>query len=190
MTPTSKKFSVFATVGTDFHQFDRLIAWVDEWCSGRKDSECLVQHGMSSPPARGAGVGFLNREELVVALAHCDVVVCHGGPATIAEARAAGRLPICVPRDPAFKEHVDGHQQRFARRVARDDLVVLAESKAVLFAALDRARVQPEAFVLAGSGSSESTELPPAVDLTGALIAELLEHGSTDRLRAPLRDQT
>jgi UDP-N-acetylglucosamine transferase subunit ALG13 len=178
--PASGKFSIFATVGTDFHQFDRLIAWVDEWCSGRNDVECLVQHGMSSPPARSAGVDFLSREELAVTLAHCDVVVCHGGPATIADARGAGRLPICVPRDPVFREHVDGHQQRFARRVAQDDLVVLAESKAALFAALDRARVRPEAFLLPGSsGSSGSTDLPPAVDRAGVLIAQLLERSST-----------
>ena len=32
-------------------------------------------------------------------------------------------MPLCVPRDPQLKEHVDGHQQRFAAVAAREGLV-------------------------------------------------------------------
>jgi UDP-N-acetylglucosamine transferase subunit ALG13 len=46
------------------------------------------------------------------------VVVCHGGPGIIMEAREAGHVPLCMPRDPHLGEHVDGHQQRFAAVVA------------------------------------------------------------------------
>lgn len=129
---------VLVLVGTDRHRFDRLMGWLESWYASRQDPpEVLVQHGHSRPPALPGATPFLRHGDLHAALAVATAVVCHGGPATIAEARRAGHLPVVVPRDPSFGEHVDDHQLRFARRLAGDRLVQLCESQAALAAALD-----------------------------------------------------
>jgi len=126
---------VLVLVGTDFHRFDRLVDWMDGWCA-ETGADCQVQYGTSRPPRVAAGTPYLDWDALQAELAKADVVVCHGGPATIKEARRAGHLPVVVPRDPGRCEHVDAHQQRFARRLGADGLVALAETEPGLRAAL------------------------------------------------------
>lgn len=166
---------VFVSVGTDYHSFDRLIDWMDRWYA-EQDAEisCFVQHGQSRAPARCDGSAFLSNELLHEQIAKAAVVVCHGGPATIAETRSAGKLPICVPRDPERGEHVDGHQQRFARRVARDGVVLLAEDESALRSALQRAVEQPASVLIDEGGAGLRTGQRAAVARAGALITELL----------------
>ena len=84
----------------------------------------LVQHGSATrPPSLAEGQEFLTHDRLVALLAEATAVVCHGGPGTIMDAREAGHVPLCVPRDPRLGEHVDGHQQRFAAMVGQAGVV-------------------------------------------------------------------
>src|SRR5207342_3032116 len=107
---TSARPLVLVQVGTDHHPFDRLVAWADTWAGAHPDVEVLVQHGRSRAPDVASGSAFLDRDTLTGLLESADVVVSHGGPATISEARAAGHRPVVVPRDPGRGEHVDDHQ--------------------------------------------------------------------------------
>ena len=115
---------VFATVGTDHHPFDRLVGWLDQLAENRRDSLCVVvQHGHTAAPQVAEGHAFLGHESLSHLIESADVVVCHGGPGTIMDAHRASQLPVVVPRDPAYAEHVDGHQIRFTSRVAETGLI-------------------------------------------------------------------
>ena len=105
---------VIALTGTDHHPFERMVQWVDAAASRRGDVRFVVQHGAARPPLVAEGHGFLSHDRLVALLREAAAVVCHGGPGLITEAREAGHVPLCVPRDPLLGEHVDGHQQRFA----------------------------------------------------------------------------
>jgi UDP-N-acetylglucosamine transferase subunit ALG13 len=105
--------------------------------------------------------------DLHAALAAADAVVCHGGPATIADARQAGRVPIVLPRDPTLDEHVDDHQQRFARWMAERGQVELATSEPHLHKALDLAMVDPAAF-RCDTGSA-------AVDVVAGRFGDLVD---------------
>lgn len=118
---------VLAVVGTDHHPFDRLVGWMDEWAAANPQAQVVVQYGTSRPPRHADGRQMLTRQELDDLLDAADIVVSHGGPATISEIRARGLLPIVVPRDPSLGEHVDGHQQRFARRMGASGFVTLCE---------------------------------------------------------------
>lgn len=108
---------VLALVGTDHHPFDRLVDWADEVAVREPALHVLVQYGASRAPAVAEGVDFLRHDRLVELLHRASAVICHGGPGTIIDARDAGHVPLCVPRDPARGEHVDGHQQRFVALV-------------------------------------------------------------------------
>lgn len=114
---------VFAAIGTDHHPFDRMVAWLDRFAEAHPDLSVMVQHGSTRGPSIADGVDFLGYAELLALLGGARVVVCHGGPATVMDARGAGHVPLCLPRDPALGEHVDGHQVRFARHAASEGLV-------------------------------------------------------------------
>ncbi|QIG44387.1 glycosyl transferase family 28 [Nocardioides anomalus] len=128
---------VVALVGTDHHPFDRLVSWMDDAARRRPNVRFVVQHGTTRAPSVAEGRAFLGHDDLQDLLRRADVVVCHGGPGTITDAREAGHRPLCVPRDPAFGEHVDGHQLRFARTVGDAGVVKVVAQAAELATELD-----------------------------------------------------
>lgn len=156
---------VLVLVGTDFHRFDRLVRWVDAWAADT-GADVLIQYGTSRPPQVAAGLPYLDWDKLQSELAVADVVVSHGGPATISEARKAGHLPVVVPRDPQQGEHVDHHQQQFSRRLGASGLVVLAETESTLRAALATA---------AATGRGPAVAVPPVTAETTRRLGVLVD---------------
>lgn len=141
--PTSRPL-VLVTVGSDHHRFDRLVRWVDAW-AGRRAAEvdCVVQHGPALAPRHALGVHFMPHDELTRLMAAATAVVVQGGPMSIVESRAAGRLPIVAPRLARLDEVVDDHQVVFSRRWAREGMLTLAEEEAALHGALDAVLADP-----------------------------------------------
>ncbi|MFZ0324155.1 MAG: glycosyltransferase [Actinomycetes bacterium] len=162
-------YRVLVTVGTDHHSFDRLMDWVDRWADQNPDCPVVVQHGSSRPPSRVEGRAFFSNEELLAQMEAADVVVTHGGPATITETRRRRRVPVCVPRDPARDEHVDDHQQRFARFLDRQGLVRLVLSEEDFVAAL----ADPDALRVDSAASQDDT-MPEGVRRVGEIVAALV----------------
>jgi UDP-N-acetylglucosamine transferase subunit ALG13 len=174
---------VLVVVGTDFHRFDRLVGWIDDWLQPRRGTvRCLVQYGTSAAPRVAEGQPYLEYSDVQAALSAASVVVSHGGPATLMQARAHGHLPICVPRDPALGEHVDGHQLRFARYLAAAGMVQLAESRSEFDAAVEATltRVLAAGLPLPRKHNGEPAQPPAAVARIAELISELTS-GALDR---------
>lgn len=145
---------VFATVGTDHHPFDRLVMWMDGWAGtpAAAGVRCLVQSGTSVTPEHVPFRDYVRYDEMCEAMSRAVAVVAHGGPATIMDARRLGRVPIVVPRSADLGEHVDNHQQRFARRMAELGQIHLAGSADELYALLERAIADPDTFSVVTSG--------------------------------------
>ncbi|TYB36756.1 glycosyl transferase family 28 [Micromonospora sp. AP08] len=164
---------VLVVVGTDVHRFDRLVGWLERWHAGRPGVRLVLQYGHSRTPALPEATPFLGHEELQRAMAEATLVVSHGGPATITEARRTGHLPIVVPRDPTHDEHVDNHQQLFSRRLGAAGMVRLCETEADLVAALDEGLAEPARFVLAADPGRPDPRAE-AVARVGAVIDDLV----------------
>ncbi len=179
---------ILVTVGTDVHPFDRLLDWTAALAQEEPYlATWEVQHGWTALPFPLEGTPFLDRDGLRAAMAHADVVVCHGGPSTIAEARACGVLPIVVPRRAAAGEHVDDHQQRFARRLAETGLVLLAEDEDAFRALLRRALEDPA--TVATDGHGDQGRVGKAVAAFAAAVEPLMTSGRRrpgDRLASGL----
>jgi len=168
--------SLVAVVGTDYHRFDRLIGWIDDWLRRQHPApRAVVQHGRSAPPVRAEGQSLIAHSTLQELMASATVVITHGGPATIIEARRLGRRPIVVPRDPTLHEHVDGHQQRFSRWLAAQDLVTLCETERELMSALDAAVADPTAYLLSTEASPGGAVASVNASPTEAAVARVGE---------------
>jgi UDP-N-acetylglucosamine transferase subunit ALG13 len=167
---------ILVSVGTDHHPFQRLVDWADSFAARHPEHEVFVQYGSARPPAHCEHSSLLDHSELQSQIARAEVVICHGGPATITDARRSGLVPICVPRDPAHGEHVDGHQLRFAARIAEGGLVDrhtdVAELDDAVATALTRARMDPDSV----------GQVPEGVRAVGAQISALLA-GSRQALK-------
>lgn len=160
--------SLFATLGTDHHRFDRLIDWLDDWLEGTPSTVSgVVQHGASRPPRAAVGIGIVSHDELLERMRQAAVVVTQAGPGSILDARGCGLVPIAVPRLSALREVIDDHQVAFARRMALDGEVVLAETREQFMTALDEAFKDPAALRRAPSQSP--------IPVTAANVARVVE---------------
>lgn len=176
--------TVFVMVGTDHHSFQRMIDWADTWAERRNDN-VIVQHGHSRAPAKATGRPFLEPAEIAHWLEMADVVVVHGGPATISDARQAGHMPIVFPRDPTYGEHVDDHQQRFARWSDHKELVATVRT-------VEELNVRVSALLSdTGTGTRFSAEAGPASAMEAPAqltkeLAKLRRGGSSSAADAPI----
>jgi len=166
---------VLVVVGTDKHPFDRLSSWLEQWYDRLVDQPSLtVQHGHGRPAKLPGAVAFLDHNALGQAMREATLIVCHGGPATILEARRLGRLPIVVPRDPTHREHVDEHQQLFARRLGAVGMVRLCETVDELTAALDEGLAEPTKFEITADPFAAANRAE-AVARVGGIVDGLID---------------
>lgn len=114
---------ILVTVGTDYHPFQRLVDWADDFARRHPEHDIFIQYGTARPPRHDQRARLLDHAQLLTEIARADAVICHGGPATITDIRRSGLIPVCVPRDPIRGEHVDHHQTRFAERIAEAGIV-------------------------------------------------------------------
>lgn len=137
--------SVAVLLGTDHHPYDRAVRWAAE-LAAEEDATWFVQHGFTpwpeSVPANLRGAPMLGIRELSELMESVDVVVTHGGPGLIMEARAARHVPIVIPRDPQFGEHVDSHQLDFTARLREEGTIRLVSSPDELRHAVSLTREQ------------------------------------------------
>jgi UDP-N-acetylglucosamine transferase subunit ALG13 len=166
--------AVLVAVGTDVHPFVRLMQWLQRWHAGRSDRpRMLVQYGHTPCPDLPCSVPFLNYPELQRAMARTTLVVTHGGPGTITETRRHGRIPIVVPRDPRFGEHIDDHQQLFARRLDSLGVIKLCLVEQDLTSMLDAGLADPGSFSLTAGDDGQAARAQ-AVARVGQIVEELV----------------
>ncbi len=118
---------IFATVGTHEQPMDRLLRALDTLPdhAAPTDEAIVVQSGWCTYVAqRCVTTKLLPFDEVQRLMREARIVVTHGGPASIMQALSHGKVPIVVPRQAAFGEHVDDHQVLFSRRIA-DRIVVV-----------------------------------------------------------------
>lgn len=112
---------IFVTVGTHEQPFNRLIQYIDELKgNGTITEEVIMQTGYSTyEPKHCSWSRLLPYEEMERNVEEARIVICHGGPSTFIMPLQIGKVPIVVPRQHRFGEHVNDHQLEFARYVAQ-----------------------------------------------------------------------
>lgn len=121
---------IFVTVGTHEQPFDRLIQKIDELKrNGIVNEEVIIQTGYSTyEPKYCQWSKLLPYEQMVENVAKARIVVTHGGPASFIMPLQLGKIPVVVPRQSQYGEHVNDHQLEFARAMQqRQGNILVAE---------------------------------------------------------------
>lgn len=110
---------IFVTVGTHEQQFNRLIKKIDELKEKNiiKD-DVYIQIGYSTyEPKYCQYKKLLSYDEMDDMYHKADIIITHGGPASFMKALELKKIPIVVPRQEKFDEHVNDHQVEFVKLV-------------------------------------------------------------------------
>ncbi|AUI76846.1 glycosyltransferase [Lactobacillus helveticus] len=112
---------IFVTVGTHEQPFNRLIKKVDDLvANGNIKEKVIVQTGFSTYiPEQCESHKMMSFEEMQKKLRDARIVITHGGPSSFIEALQFGKVPIVVPRQEKFNEHVNNHQVDFTKLIAK-----------------------------------------------------------------------
>lgn len=112
---------IFVTVGTHEQPFNRLIQKVDEL---KKDGvikeDVIMQTGFSTyEPKYCKWSKLIPYQQMKKNIEDARIVITHGGPASFIMPLQIGKIPIVVPRQKKYNEHVNNHQVEFCEQVAK-----------------------------------------------------------------------
>ena len=169
---------IYATVGTMYLDFPRLINKVDE-IAAKLDEEAIIQIGMGRTfPKHCEYFDFRPREEILDIQRRARVIVCHAGIGSIIDALQSGQPLVFVPRLKKFKEHNSDHQLELAHAVQRRNWgrVILDEKE------LREACTNPPA-----AHRNYAPARTPLIDAIRANIRAALSRGRQTRRKRPSR---
>ena len=123
---------IFVTVGTHEQPFDRLIKCIDQMVeNGKIDEKVIIQKGYTEYiPKNCESYKLIGYEYMKKYIDEARIVVTHGGPASFIAPLSVGKIPVVVPRQYKFNEHVNNHQLEFAKEIEkRMNNIIVAETE-------------------------------------------------------------
>lgn len=111
---------IFVTVGTHEQPFNRLIQKIDQLKKdGIIEDDVFIQTGFNTyEPKYCQWSKLIAYQDMIQHVEDARIVITHGGPASFIMPLQIGKIPIVVPRQKQFGEHVNDHQVEFAKNVA------------------------------------------------------------------------
>lgn len=112
---------IFVTVGTHEQPFNRLIRYIDKMKEkGLIREDVVIQTGYSTyEPRHCAWSSLYSYADMCRLVEEARIVITHGGPSSFIMPLQVGKIPIVVPRQRQFGEHVNNHQLEFCRAIAQ-----------------------------------------------------------------------
>ena len=118
---------IFVTVGTHEQSFERLVKKIDELKRDKIiDEDVIIQKGYTdNEPKYCKSYKLIGYDDMKKYLEEARIIITHGGPASFIAPLTIGKIPIVVPRQKDFNEHVNSHQKDFVEQVvARDNSII------------------------------------------------------------------
>lgn len=111
---------IFVTVGTHEQPFNRLIEEIDKIkTDGVIRDSVFIQRGYTTYiPKSCEYTDFCTYSQMHDLMSKADIVITHGGPASFLQVLQHGKIPIVVPRQSQFNEHINNHQVDFVKQVS------------------------------------------------------------------------
>ena len=117
---------IFITVGTHEQGMDRLFIEIDKLIErGIIEEDVFAQIGYSNYlPKYYKYKKMIGYDEMDDYVKNGDIIITHGGPGSIFHPLQYGKIPIVVPRNPEFDEHVDNHQILFTKKLEMNKKII------------------------------------------------------------------
>lgn len=111
---------IFVTVGTHEQPFNRLVEYIDNLKQNRViNEEIIIQTGYSTYEVKYCvWKKFYPYQQIIKYVREARIVITHGGPSSFIMPLQEGKIPIVVPRQKKYGEHVNDHQVYFATKVS------------------------------------------------------------------------
>ena len=108
---------IFVTVGTHEQPFNRLVEKIDRLVAdGNITEKVIIQTGYSTYiPKHCEWEAFFPFQKMSELVEQARIVITHGGPSSFIMPLQMGKVPIVVPRQQCFGEHVNDHQKEFCK---------------------------------------------------------------------------
>ncbi len=119
---------IFVTVGTHEQPFDRLVKAMDDLKRENSISpEVFIQSGYSTYKPRFCDyTDFLGFSEMLERMATAEIIITHGGTGSIMLGLYHKKIPLVMPRQKRYSEHIDDHQVHFCRMMERKGKIIAA----------------------------------------------------------------
>lgn len=133
---------IYVAVGTQKFQFNRLLSILDKMVDeGLIKEDIFAQIGHSDYlPQNYMYKVFLNKVEFENYVKKCDLLITHGGVATIIAGLKYNKPVIVVPRLAKFGEHADDHQIQIAESFSEQNFVMMCGETDNLVEIMNRAK--------------------------------------------------
>ncbi|UCH93936.1 MAG: hypothetical protein JSV88_27220 [Candidatus Aminicenantes bacterium] len=117
---------IFVTVGTHEQPFDRLVQGIDRLKEQKIiHDDVFIQTGYSVyKPGACEYKDFIRFEEMMRRIAESDIVITHGGTGSIMLVLYHQKIPVVMPRQKKFHEHIDDHQVLFCKTMASKKKII------------------------------------------------------------------
>lgn len=110
---------IFVTVGTHEQPFNRLVGYMDNMKRDGFAEDVVIQTGYSTyKPSYCTWQAIFPYQQMVDFVRDARIVITHGGPSSFLMPLQISKIPIVVPRQKRFGEHVNNHQVEFGNSVA------------------------------------------------------------------------
>lgn len=160
---------MFVTVGNATQGFTRLLEAVDTAAGNGVfgDEKVFMQAG-NNPHFQATHCQqepFVEMQRFEALLKEATLVISHGGAGTLINLLQNGRIPIVMPRQREYSEHVDDHQIELVRALASEGRVIAVYTPEELAPAVLNRKRQETQIVPAGES--------PMVALVSEAIKEI-----------------
>lgn len=117
---------IFVTVGTHEQGMDRLFIEIDRLIEeGVIIGKVFAQIGYTNyEPKNFEYKKLIGYDEMDNLVRKSDIIITHGGPGSIFHPLQYDKIPIVVPRNPKYNEHVDNHQILFTKRLEQEKKIL------------------------------------------------------------------
>lgn len=124
---------IFVTVGTHEQPFNRLLEYVDKLKEQKViTEEVIMQTGFGTYiPKYCEYQKLFSYQKMNELVEKARIVITHGGPSSFLMVLQKGKIPIVVPRQKQFDEHVNDHQVEFVKQVEerQGNIIVIEDIK-------------------------------------------------------------
>ena len=119
---------IFVTVGTHEDPFNRLVESIDRLKKeNRIHQDVFIQSGYSTyHPQFCQYKEFISYQEMTQHMENAEMVITHGGTGSIMLVLYHHKIPIVMPRQKKYNEHIDDHQVLFCQTMTEKRKIIAA----------------------------------------------------------------